>query len=281
MALRLAGEEFSVVQGLDGLGNVRTVDVSDGSPGLKVNQGGSGRVFDFQDGGISVLYMDDGGALSLDRDLSFIGTHSILTDTGDLVLNPAGNVGIGGSALSGFKTYVTDPTTGIRDVLFLHASDAGGSDNGPRLGFASGGNTSPSAGIRASRIATNVSDLVLETKPSGGSLTTRLHLTSDGNVGINTSGQFGSGVGVLGVANAATVPSSNPSGGHVLYAEAGALKGRGSSGTITTIAAAEPHCPNCGKDYVLEWDNERYGHLLVWVPCLVDRVSSLEAGRKI
>ena len=118
MALRLAGEEFSVVQGLDGLGNLRTVDVNDGSPGLKVNQGGSGRVFDFQDGGISVLYMDDGGALSLDRDLSFIGTHSILTDTGDLVLNPAGNVGIGGSALSGIKTYVTDPTTGVRDALF-------------------------------------------------------------------------------------------------------------------------------------------------------------------
>jgi hypothetical protein len=49
---------------------------------------------------------------------------------------------------------------------------------------------------------------------------------------------FGGGDGVIGIANAPTVPASNPSGGGVLYAEAGALKWRGSSGTVTTIAAA-------------------------------------------
>ncbi len=49
---------------------------------------------------------------------------------------------------------------------------------------------------------------------------------------------FGGGDGVIGLANAATVPASNPSGGGVLYAEAGALKWRGSGGTVTTIAAA-------------------------------------------
>jgi hypothetical protein len=48
----------------------------------------------------------------------------------------------------------------------------------------------------------------------------------------------GGGAGVIGIANAGTVPTSNPSGGGVLYVEAGALKFRGSSGTITTIAAA-------------------------------------------
>jgi hypothetical protein len=52
------------------------------------------------------------------------------------------------------------------------------------------------------------------------------------------SGAFGGGDGVVGIANATTVPNSNPSGGGVLYAEAGALKWRGSGGTITTIAAA-------------------------------------------
>lgn len=40
------------------------------------------------------------------------------------------------------------------------------------------------------------------------------------------------------VANAGTVPSANPVGGGYLYVEGGALKWRGSSGTITTIAAA-------------------------------------------
>jgi hypothetical protein len=52
------------------------------------------------------------------------------------------------------------------------------------------------------------------------------------------SGAFGGGDGVVGLANATTVPNSNPSGGGVLYAEAGALKWRGSAGTVTTIAVA-------------------------------------------
>jgi hypothetical protein len=46
------------------------------------------------------------------------------------------------------------------------------------------------------------------------------------------------GVGVLGIANAVTVPTANPTGGGVLYVEAGALKYRGSGGTITTLAVA-------------------------------------------
>lgn len=59
-----------------------------------------------------------------------------------------------------------------------------------------------------------------------------------GNVGIGTTNQWGGGVGVLALANAATVPTVNPVGGGVLYVDAGALKYRGSSGTVTTIAPA-------------------------------------------
>jgi len=44
--------------------------------------------------------------------------------------------------------------------------------------------------------------------------------------------------GVVRVANTSTPPSSDPTGGGYLYVESGALKFRGSSGTITTIAAA-------------------------------------------
>lgn len=58
------------------------------------------------------------------------------------------------------------------------------------------------------------------------------------NMGINTTAQFGSGAGVIGIANATTNPSTNPTGGGVLYSDAGALKWRGSSGTVTTIAPA-------------------------------------------
>jgi hypothetical protein len=55
---------------------------------------------------------------------------------------------------------------------------------------------------------------------------------------FSTAGSFGGGDGVLGIANAITVPSANPAGGGVLYAEAGALKWRGSGGTVTKIAPA-------------------------------------------
>lgn len=58
---------------------------------------------------------------------------------------------------------------------------------------------------------------------------------------INSSkfaGSYGSGSGVFFFANATTVPTTNPTGGGILYVEAGALKYRGSSGTVTTIANA-------------------------------------------
>ena len=58
-----------------------------------------------------------------------------------------------------------------------------------------------------------------------------------GNVGINTS-DFGSGVMCLGISNVTTSPSTTPIGGGVLYVESGALKYKGSSGTVTTLASA-------------------------------------------
>jgi len=53
-----------------------------------------------------------------------------------------------------------------------------------------------------------------------------------------STASFGGGGGVIGIANAGTVPTTNPSGGGVLYVEGGALKWRGSSGGVTVIADA-------------------------------------------
>jgi len=52
------------------------------------------------------------------------------------------------------------------------------------------------------------------------------------------TGTHGGGAAVAFIANATTAPTTNPTGGGVLYVEAGALKYRGSSGTVTTIANA-------------------------------------------
>jgi hypothetical protein len=67
---------------------------------------------------------------------------------------------------------------------------------------------------------------------------TLLHIDNSGNVGVGGVSTFGtSAAKVLGLANA-TAPTTSPAGMGQLYVESGALKFRGSSGTITTIAAA-------------------------------------------
>lgn len=65
-----------------------------------------------------------------------------------------------------------------------------------------------------------------------------LSIDSQGSVSLFSTGSFGGGVRVLSISNATTIPTTNPTGGGVLWCEAGALKYRGSSGTVTTIAAA-------------------------------------------
>jgi len=61
---------------------------------------------------------------------------------------------------------------------------------------------------------------------------------SSSNVGFGTATEFGSGVDVIGIGNCSTAPTANPAAGGVLYVDAGALKYRGSAGSVTTIANA-------------------------------------------
>lgn len=59
----------------------------------------------------------------------------------------------------------------------------------------------------------------------------------NGNVGFGASSFGASAVNVIGIKNG-TAPTTSPAGMGQLYVEAGALKYRGSGGTVTTIAAA-------------------------------------------
>jgi hypothetical protein len=67
-----------------------------------------------------------------------------------------------------------------------------------------------------------------------------LAVAQNARVGLVTGSppNAGSGVGVIAIGNATTLPSTNPTSAGVLYVDAGALKYRGSSGTVTTVAAA-------------------------------------------
>jgi len=64
-----------------------------------------------------------------------------------------------------------------------------------------------------------------------------------GNIGIgfpkaNQFKKFGGGKGVIAIANAPVPPTVNLPGAGILYVEDGALKYRGSSGTVTVLASA-------------------------------------------
>lgn len=71
--------------------------------------------------------------------------------------------------------------------------------------------------------------------PSDGTVV--MEIETGGNFGFN-GGSYGGGSKVLFIADRLVAPTSNPTSGGILYTESGALKYRGSSGTITTIANA-------------------------------------------
>jgi len=85
----------------------------------------------------------------------------------------------------------------------------------------------------------NDNNFYLAYSPDGFSSTStnRIILDAAGNVGMGVSTFGTSAAKVLGLANA-TAPTTSPAGMGQLYVEAGALKYRGSSGTVTTIANA-------------------------------------------
>jgi hypothetical protein len=68
-------------------------------------------------------------------------------------------------------------------------------------------------------------------------------LSSSGNIQFRGAASYGGGVGVIGIANATTAPSTNPSAGGVLFVNSGALQYRGTGGGNTTIVNADGTIP--------------------------------------
>ena len=94
----------------------------------------------------------------------------------------------------------------------------------------------------------------------------------------NAEPGFNSLDGGVFLSEANVVPTGNPTAGIYIYVEGGAGKARGTGGTITTWAPAEPHCEVCGTDYGHEWENSRWGRLQFCVNCLADDVAKRNGG---
>jgi hypothetical protein len=159
------------------------------------------------------------------------------------------------------------PNNGGTDYPVLHRIGA----NSWRFGDATGWNTSVYGDVVTFYGASGT------TMYAPGGTIVAIELAASGNIGLFDGAGFGSGSKVLSIANATTAPTGNPTGGGILYAEAGAGKWRGSGGTITTFGPADPHCPTCGRDFATEHRNDDMGeHLAVCLPCLIDTLK--EAG---
>jgi len=136
---------------------------------------------------------------------------------------PNGRLSIGQGSQSAVATYSTNDISGI-NAYFLTTDGsrftdiyAGGGPNG-----AAGGSN-----LRFMTTAVTASTFPVE----------RMRIDNSGNLLVGTTAAGTSAAAVIGMANA-TAPSSSPDGMGQLYVEDGALKFRGSSGTVTTIAPA-------------------------------------------
>jgi len=143
-------------------------------------------------------------------------------------------------------TVVGSPTYG--DTLIrITETDTAVTTGQPTGGlqFYTSDNSTPTAGVGAyvagvAESSAPDTSLVFGTRDHiGGGIDAneRMRIDSIGNLLLGATSAGTSAVGVLGMGNA-TAPSSSPAGMGQLYVEGGALKFRGSSGTVTTIAAA-------------------------------------------
>lgn len=167
------------------------------------------------DNGASSLIVNAAGS-STQADI-YAGGNSVLT------VIPAG-VGIGGSPTGPLD--VNHATLSYLKLRIATVAKAyfGVGDGSSLIATAAAGDTV----IRAEQ------QFVVAT---GGSGTERWRTDGTGNLLLGMTAAGSSAAKVLGLGNA-TAPTTSPAGGGQLYVEAGALKFRGSSGTITTIAPA-------------------------------------------
>lgn len=149
-----------------------------------------------------------------------------------------------GSASS--RRIIVNPSSGNAITMAL----AGSGSSGGNVVISGGTNTNSSGISNAISISNTINNsgtgghtgiYLLQTETALGSgRTCLLDLATGGGsqFAVLRANEAGIAGTCLFIANLTTAPTSNPSGGGYLYVESGALKYRGTSGTVTTIAPA-------------------------------------------
>lgn len=159
---------------------------------------------------------------------SGVGGNITLTSGISSGSSAAGNIAIQGGTPGGTGN------SGHID-LTTQTANSGASANIGNINLTTGGFSPPNEyGGNINILAgsnSGSSNIILRLLTAGGSTA---HFSFD----TGTDAGPGGGNGVIAIQNAGTNPSTNPTGGGILYVTAGALTYRGSSGTVTTIAVA-------------------------------------------
>ena len=176
---------------------------------------------------------------------------NVLTSNGSTWTSAAAGAGAISSVSNSDGTLTISPTTGavVASIALGHANRWTGIQDfttyarfyhsvGPTLcGYMGSAKDSGIVGAGTDELFIQYAD-DFYVRNSGGVTVLFFGESDSRNVGFWTETEFGSGNGVIGIANTVSAPSTTPSGGGVLYVQAGALKYKGSSGTVTTIANA-------------------------------------------
>jgi hypothetical protein len=160
-------------------------------------------------------------------------------------LTVTSNEGALASASAVLEVSATNPEYNQPALRIRQAGGSGGAasiridDNNPDIELIETGKVSPAGkyeiAVQSDKLqinGRNAADTAFET------LVVFIREGAGGNIGFRTTSQFGGGQGVIAIHNASIAPPGTPANGGILYVDGGALKYKGSSGTVTTIAPA-------------------------------------------
>ena len=178
-------------------------------------------------------------------------TISTKTNEGELVITT--NDGHLDSASAVLLLKATNPEYNQPVLRIKQAGERGGAasiridDPNPDIEFVETGLTGPDPSAGKYEIAVQADRFQINGRQADNkgfeTIVVFTRLAAGGNIGIgfpedSLIKKFGGGRGVIAIANASVAPTENIASAGMLYVEDGALKYRGSEGTVTTIAPA-------------------------------------------